>query len=98
MKARNCGKTHPVHAVCSWHERVLTRIHAACRCSTERKKMGKLTRYDFLGNKFVFFVLFFILPPFAILYFLRCSVIVEEEMENPSEFLEKWKSETAGRM
>jgi len=53
--------------------------------------MGKLTRYEFLGNKLVLLILCTLLP-LGIVYFLQCSVLVEEEMENPSEFLDKWKA------
>ena len=54
--------------------------------------MGKLKRYEFLGNRLVLLVLCIFLVPLGIVYFLQCSVCVEEEMENPSEFLDKWKA------
>lgn len=55
-------------------------------------EMGKLIRCEFLGNKLVLLILCIFLFPLGIVYFLQCAVIVEEQMEKPSEFLEKWKS------
>ncbi len=56
--------------------------------------MGKLIRHEFIGNPYLFWILFIlgITLPFAILYLIRATVTVEEELENPSEFLEAFRT------
>lgn len=51
--------------------------------------MSSITRYDFLGSEILFVLLALtgIGIPVALLYLLRNTVAIEEEMENPSEFL-----------
>ena len=56
--------------------------------------MGKIVRHEFLGNRLV--VLFFVITgigiPLAVIYLLESLVKVEEEMENPSEFLRTYRA------
>ncbi len=56
--------------------------------------MGRLIRIEFLGSPTLvgLLVLSVVLAPFAFFYVLRCSVIVVDEVENPSAFLERWKA------
>lgn len=55
---------------------------------------GKIVRYEFLGNAFVFWLMavFVVTIPFAILYLLGCTVRVDEEMDDPSGFLEQHRA------
>ena len=55
--------------------------------------MGKLVRLEFTGNWLLFWFLYATVLgiPLAVLYFFQCSAIAIETMENPSEFLERWK-------
>ena len=50
---------------------------------------SKIVRYEFLGSRFWFWTLFIlgITLPLAILYLIGCTVRIDEELENPSEFL-----------
>ena len=61
--------------------------------------MGKITRYEFIGNRWLFY-LFFLLGitiPIAIIYLINSTVAVEEEIENPTEFLEAFRAGKIGR-
>ena len=55
---------------------------------------GKIVRYEFLGSRFVFWIMFVlgITLPFAILYLVGCTVRIDEELDNPSEFLEQHRA------
>jgi len=59
-----------------------------------RLMASKIVRYEFIGDRLVFWVLFMlgITLPFAILYLLGCTVRVDEELKNPSEFLAKHRA------
>lgn len=52
--------------------------------------MGKIVRYEFLGNQTLFFILCLTVVglPLAVLYLLQNIVVIEEKLENPSEFME----------
>ena len=52
--------------------------------------MGKIIRREFIGNRFIFWLLCFsgIGIPMAILYLLECTVTIEEAIESPNEFIE----------
>ena len=56
--------------------------------------MGKIVRREFMGSRLILVILFLtcIGIPVAVVYLLECLVTVEDELENPSEFLEQWKS------
>jgi len=58
--------------------------------------MGSITRYDFLGSEvlFVLLALTGIGIPVALLYLLKNTVAIKEQMENPTEFLREF---AAGR-
>jgi hypothetical protein len=58
--------------------------------------VGRIIRREFLGNRFYFLALCLtgVGIPIAIIYLLECTVTVDEEVDNPSEFLEKWKGPT----
>ena len=63
--------------------------------------MGKITRYEFLGgggSRLLFFILCIsiICIPFAIIYFKERIVRVEEEIDDPTEFLEEFRSGEVG--
>lgn len=51
--------------------------------------MGKIVRREFVGSRLLFSVLFLlgITLPVAIIYLLEATVTVEDEMENPEEFM-----------
>ena len=53
--------------------------------------MGKFIRREFLGNRFILWLLCMSVVgiPIAIVYLLECTVTIEESMEAPNEFLEK---------
>ena len=61
--------------------------------------MAKITRYEFVGNKWVFLLAWVlgITIPFAILYLIGATVAVEEELEDPEEFLEAFRAGKVGR-
>ena len=52
--------------------------------------MGKLIRREFLGNRFILWLLWIsgIGIPLAIVYLLEGTVTIEEAMESPNEFVE----------
>jgi hypothetical protein len=52
--------------------------------------MGKIIRREFVGNRWIFFALciFVITLPFAVMYFLEAAVTVENQMEDPEEFMD----------
>ncbi len=56
--------------------------------------MARVVRYEFLGNWIVFWALciFFFLIPFAFLYWMTCSIRIEEDMDNPEEFVSLFRS------
>jgi hypothetical protein len=56
--------------------------------------VSKIVRREFLGNWVLFLVLCLSIVgiPVAILYYKECMVVVEEELENPSAFLEAYRS------
>ncbi len=60
--------------------------------------MAKIVRHEFLGNKLVFFLLcicgFGI--PFAVLYLIDATVTVEEELDDPTGFLEEFRAGKTG--
>ncbi|MBI1930069.1 hypothetical protein HYR99_38185 [Candidatus Poribacteria bacterium] len=52
--------------------------------------MGKIVRREFVGSRLFFFLLCIsiIFIPIALIYLLEATVTVEEEVEDPTEFLE----------
>ena len=56
--------------------------------------MGKIVRYEFLGSRFLFSLLFIsgIGVPVAILHLIENTVRIEEEMDDPSGFLEAFRA------
>ena len=56
--------------------------------------MGKIVRYEFLGNptRFWFLCLTVIGIPMAILYLIDATVRIEESLNDPGEFLERYRS------
>jgi hypothetical protein len=56
--------------------------------------MSKIVRFEFLGKRWLFWLLFVtgIGIPYALLYLLEGTVRVDEKMENPSEFLEAFRT------
>jgi hypothetical protein len=68
----------------------------------EGASMGKIVRYEFVGDWFVFGLLTLLclvgigIPPLIMYLFLRL-VRIEEPMESPTEFMEAWKSRTGRR-
>ncbi|MCH8204762.1 MAG: hypothetical protein IID09_06330 [Candidatus Hydrogenedentes bacterium] len=56
--------------------------------------MGKIVRYEFLGNpmRFWFMCITVIGIPMAILYLIEATVGIQESLDNPEEFLEKYRS------
>ncbi len=56
--------------------------------------MGKIVRYEFLGNpiRFWFLCMTGVGIPMAILYLIDATVKIEESLDNPEEFLEKYRS------
>jgi hypothetical protein len=56
--------------------------------------MAKITRYEFVGSKWLFFLLWVlgITIPFAILYLVSATAAVEEEVGNPAEFLDGFRA------
>lgn len=57
--------------------------------------MAKFVRHEFMGSEILFILLCLsgIGIPFAILYLISDTVTVEEEVENPTEFLVQYKKE-----
>jgi hypothetical protein len=56
--------------------------------------MAKITRYEFVGNKWLFFLLWIlgITIPFAILYLVEATAAIEEEVGSPAEFLNGFRA------
>lgn len=56
--------------------------------------MGKIVRYEFLGNptRFWFLCLTVIGIPMAILYLIEATVRIEESLNDPGEFLDEYRS------
>lgn len=58
--------------------------------------MGKIVRYEFMGNWFdaayimIAFAIVFTIP-LSIIRLLQCLVRIEEEIENPTEFLQAFR-------
>ena len=61
--------------------------------------MAKLTRREFVGNRFLLVMLFIIplLFPLGILYLLEGTVAIEEDIDNPEEFLRAFRSGNIGK-
>lgn len=60
--------------------------------------VGKIVRHEFLGSRLYFWLLCVtgIGLPLAVLYLLHTTVGVEEELEDPTAFLESFKAGRAG--
>jgi len=61
--------------------------------------MAKITRYEFVGKRWLVW-LFWVLGitiPFAIIYLICATVAIEEEIDNPTEFLEAFRAGRVGR-
>ena len=56
--------------------------------------MGKIVRHEFLGNRFWFWFLWVTVIgiPMAILYLIDTTVRVEEELDDPTDFLEAFRA------
>ncbi len=56
--------------------------------------MARLVRYEFLGSTVFFWLLCLtgVLVPFAVIYLLHRTVRIEEEMEDPDEFVRQVRS------
>ena len=56
--------------------------------------MGKIVRYQFLGSEVLFWFLCVTLLgiPIAVIYLIGSTVAIEEELPNPTEFLEQFRS------
>ena len=56
--------------------------------------MAKIVRHEFVGSPIIFFLLCLSMGgiPFAILYLIGGTVTVEEEMEDPTEFLMQYRA------
>jgi len=56
--------------------------------------MGKIVRYEFLGVPMLFWFMCITLIgiPMAILYLIGATVRIEERLDDPSEFLEKYRA------
>ena len=56
--------------------------------------MGKIVRYEFLGNRMLFWFMCITLIgiPMAILYLIVTTVRIEESLDDPTEFLEEYGS------
>jgi len=65
----------------------------AVSSAVEEKEMGKIVRHEFVGSGVLFVLLCITIIgiPGAILYLIEHVVTVEEEMENPSEFLNNFR-------
>ena len=61
--------------------------------------MGKLIRHEFVGNPYLFWILFAlgITIPFAIIYLITATVTIEEDLEDPTEFLEGFRAWKAAK-
>ncbi len=56
--------------------------------------MGKIVRYEFLGSPMLFWLMCSTLIgiPMAILYLIGATVGIEESLDDPTGFLEKYRS------
>lgn len=56
--------------------------------------MGKIVRYEFIGSPMLFWLMCISLVgiPRAILYLIEATVGIEESLDDPTEFLEKYRS------
>jgi hypothetical protein len=56
--------------------------------------MSKIVRYEFLGSWVLFWVLCFSIIglPVALLYLVNGTVRVEDDMEDPEQFLQEYRS------
>jgi hypothetical protein len=56
--------------------------------------MGKITRYQFLGSDVLFWFLIMtgVGIPIAVLYLIGSTIAIEEDVPNPTEFVEKFRS------
>ena len=55
--------------------------------------MGKVITREFLGERWIVLLLWFTVIgiPIALIYVMEMTVTVEEEMEKPGEFVERYK-------
>jgi hypothetical protein len=63
------------------------------------KAMSKIVRREFVGSKWLFFLLclFGITFPFAIIYLLEATVTIEDDMEDPEKFMDALRLGKVGR-
>ncbi len=56
--------------------------------------MGKIVRHEFLGSRILFTLLCLtgIGIPAAVVYLIESTVTIEEELDNPTEFLEAFRA------
>ncbi|MCC6486114.1 MAG: hypothetical protein IT364_01320 [Candidatus Hydrogenedentes bacterium] len=56
--------------------------------------MGRIVRYQFLGSDLLFWFLCMtgVGIPIAALYLLHSTVAIEEELSNPTEFVEQFRA------
>ena len=56
--------------------------------------MSKIVRYEFMGNWLLFWLacVSIVGIPLAFLYFVNGTVRVEDDLADPEEFLEKYRS------
>jgi hypothetical protein len=61
--------------------------------------MGKIVRREFVGNRYLFFLLclFGITIPLAIIYLLEATVTIETEMDDPEKFMVALREGKVGR-
>jgi hypothetical protein len=64
-----------------------------------QRAMGKIVRHEFVGNKWLLFLLFLfgITFPFALIYFFESLVTVVDEIDDPEKFMEVFRSGKIGR-
>ncbi|MCC6699827.1 MAG: hypothetical protein IT365_29660 [Candidatus Hydrogenedentes bacterium] len=56
--------------------------------------MGRIVRYQFLGSDLFFWLLCMTIVgiPIAVLYLINSTVAIEEDLPNPTEFLEQFRA------
>jgi hypothetical protein len=61
--------------------------------------MGKIIRREFLGSRarLILMCITVIGIPSAIIYFVESTVTIEEDLDDPTEFVEKFRSGKLGR-
>lgn len=61
--------------------------------------MAKIIRREFMGNWILFWLLCvtIFLIPIAILYLVTGTVTIEDEIENPEEFVRQYRAGKLGR-